>query len=113
MEAKDQTQIQQVSLPNSTIVLVFGILSIALCWCHGFFGLILGIVALILVGKDMALYQSNPDHYTPVSISNTRTGRTTAIIGVILSSLWLVVVLIYLLIFGAAFSLIPWELYID
>ena len=30
-------------LPNATVVLVLGILSLIFCWCYGFFGLILGI----------------------------------------------------------------------
>lgn len=37
-------------LPNATVVLVLGILSLIFCWCYGFFGLILGIIAVVLAG---------------------------------------------------------------
>ena len=38
-------------LPNATVVLVLGILSLIFCWCYGFFGLILGIIAVVLAGQ--------------------------------------------------------------
>lgn len=39
-------------LPNATVVLVLGILSLIFCWCYGFFGLILGIIAVVLAGDN-------------------------------------------------------------
>ncbi|MEE4196977.1 MAG: CCC motif membrane protein [Bacteroidales bacterium] len=105
-------QVQQ-TLPNSTAVLVLGILSIAICWCYGLFGITMGIIALVLSSKANAIYASNPEQYTQGSFKNMKAGRVCAIIGTILSSLYLVVIIIYLLIVGAALSTIftqmPWE----
>ena len=79
---------EKQKLPNATAVLVLGILSILTCCCWGFIGLILGIVALILAKKDMALYIENPEQY--LGYSNINTGRVLAIIGIVLSSIYLI-----------------------
>ena len=79
---------EKQKLPNATVVLVLGILSILTCCCWGIIGLILGIVALIIAKKDIALYIENPEHYD--GYSNINTGRVLAIIGVFLSSLYLI-----------------------
>lgn len=103
----------QMPLPNSTAVLVLGILSIAICWCYGLFGITMGIIALVLSNKARNLYNENPDQYTIGSFKNMNAGRVCAIIGTILSALYLVVVIIYLLIVGAAigtiFTQMPWD----
>lgn len=74
-------------LPNSTAVLVLGILSILGCFCYGIVGLILGIVALVLHKKDKELYLSNPTVYEN-SFKNSRAGYICAIIGLILGALY-------------------------
>ena len=68
------TTIQQ-PLPNATAVLVLGILSIAVCWCYGLFGITMGIIALVLSGKAKALYNKNPEQYTQASYKNMNAGR--------------------------------------
>ncbi|MGK0254137.1 MAG: hypothetical protein ACI9OE_001627 [Mariniflexile sp.] len=78
---------EQQKLPNSTLILVFGILSIVTCCCYGIAGLILGIIAIVLASKATQLYTSNPDGFT--GISNVKTGKILAIIGVVLSLLYL------------------------
>jgi hypothetical protein len=100
---------QPVALPNSSTVLTLGIVSVVLCWCHGIVGLVLAIVALILASKDMALYNSNPMAYTPVSYSNVRSGRNIAIIGLVLAGVFLFFLIIALLFLGLNFALLPWE----
>ena len=75
------------NLPNATAVLVLGILSIVGCCCYGILGLILGIVALVLAKKDKQLYLANPELYS--NYGNLNTGRILAIIGIILSALYL------------------------
>ncbi|WP_026705397.1 CCC motif membrane protein [Flavobacterium soli] len=75
-------------LPNATAVLVLGILSIVTCCCYGIIGLILGIVALVLAKKDKALYLENPELYS--NYSNLNTGRILAIIGIVLSTIYLI-----------------------
>ena len=76
------------NLPNATAVLVLGIVSILSCCCYGIVGLIFGIVALILANKDMKLYNADPELYT--NYSNLNVGRILAIIGVVLSALYLI-----------------------
>jgi hypothetical protein len=94
----DQTQQTQsavnynqplISLPNATAVLVLGIISIVGCCCFGIVGLICGIIALILAKSDLALLNAEPGKYTENSAKNLRAGRTCAIIGVSLSSLYI------------------------
>jgi hypothetical protein len=100
----------QVPLPNSTTVLVLGILSVVVCWCHGIVGLIMSIIALVLAGRDFALYQSNPSAYTPSSLSNLKAGKTIAIIGLVLAAAFILMLLIAILFLGVGFALMPWDL---
>jgi len=107
-----QQSVQQ-PLPNSTAVLVLGILSIAICWCYGLFGITMGIIALVLSGKARALYNKNPEQYTEGSFKNMNAGRVCAIIGTSLSSLYIAILIIYFMVIGAAlgtlFTQFPWE----
>ena len=99
----------QISVPNSVAVLVLGIVSIALCWCYGIIGIASGIVALILAGKAKALYEEDPDNYTIASYNNLKAGRICAIIGTILSAIYIVVIIVYVLFIGAALTTLPWD----
>ena len=83
------------NLPNATAVLVLGILSIITCCCYGVFGLVLGIVALVLAGKDIKLYSENPELYS--NYQNLNIGKILSIIGVILSGISL---LVYIILFS-------------
>ena len=100
----------QQQVPNSTAVLVLGIISIVGCFCYGIIGLILGIIALVLSGKAMQLYNANPGAYTEASFKNLKAGKVCAIIGVCLSALYFVFIIIYIVILGAAFSAMPWHM---
>ncbi|MEM6517604.1 MAG: CCC motif membrane protein [Bacteroidota bacterium] len=80
-------QQQQQQLQNSTLILVLGILSIVTCCCYGVIGLILGIVTLVLAKKATAIYAENPEMYT--GFQNVKIGRILAIIGLVLSVLYL------------------------
>jgi hypothetical protein len=73
----------QQQLPNATVVLVMGILSIVMC----FAGVILGIIGLVLANKDTQLYNSSPQSYTAASYSNLKSGKICSIIGLILNGL--------------------------
>lgn len=84
----------QFPLPNSTAVLVLGILSIVSCLCYGFFGLIFSIISLVLAYKDNALYLANPQKYTLISYNNMKAGRVCAIIGLSLSSLFVMGIIV-------------------
>ena len=92
----------QQTLPNATIVLVLGILSILTCCCYGVIGLILGIVALILSKKDRQLYAMNIGVYTESSFKNLNAGRVCAIIGLILNIIYLLICIVLVAMFGFA-----------
>jgi hypothetical protein len=68
------------------------------CCCWGVVGLVLGIVALVLAKKDLALYQANPELYS--NYSNINTGRILAIIGIVLSSIYLIWTIYSLVVIG-------------
>lgn len=110
MEHSNPSQVSKVSLPNSSAVLVLGILSIVLCWCHGIIGMIMAVVALVLANRDLALFHSNPNTYTSNSYNNVKTGRTVAIIGLVLAALFLFIVIISLVFLGLNFAVFPWEM---
>jgi len=78
---------EKQKLPNATAVLILGILSIVSCCCVGIFGFIFAVIALLLAKKDMKLYSENPEQYT--NYSNLKTGRIIAIIGLVLSTLFM------------------------
>ena len=90
------------SLPNSTAVLILGILSILTCCCYGVIGLVLGVVALILSKRDRAAYAANMSYYTESSFKNLNAGRVCAIIGLILNILVILISIIAIAILGWA-----------
>jgi hypothetical protein len=97
-------------LPNSTAVLVLGIISIVGCFCYGLVGLVCGIIALVLASKGSALYRQNPGVYSEVSFKNMNAGKICAIIGLSLSAVYMVCIIIYLSIIGTAISMMPWDM---
>lgn len=107
-QPSQQFNVQQ-PVPNAVAVLVLGILSIVFCICYGIIGLTLGIIALVLAGKGKALYEANPNAYTLGSYNNLKAGRVCAIIGVCLSSLYVIFLIVYFAILGTAISTLPWE----
>jgi hypothetical protein len=111
-----QQPIVPQSVPNSTAVLVLGILSIVTCWCYGLVGMILGIIGLSLASKGNAAYNLNPQQYNEGSFKNLKAGRICSIIGLSLSGVYLIVVIIYLAVIGVAigtiFSTTPWHTFI-
>ncbi|SNZ00329.1 CCC motif membrane protein [Flagellimonas pacifica] len=89
---------EQQKLPNATLILVFGIISIVTCCCYGIIGLIFGIIALVLANKATKLYMENPEMYT--DFKNVKTGKILAIIGVILNVLFLIYIIWAISYFG-------------
>ncbi|TWO31469.1 DUF4190 domain-containing protein [Seonamhaeicola sediminis] len=88
---------EQQKLPNATLILVFGILSILGCCFYGI-GIILGIVAIVLASKATKIYNENPENYT--GIQNVRTGKILSIIGIVLSALYLLLIVWAVMTFG-------------
>jgi len=118
MESKELSQSQstpnKIQLPNSTGVLVMGILSIV-CFCCiplGVISLVLGIISLILGNKALNLYTQNPELYTYDSYKNTKGGRVCGIIGLSLGGLWFLGLMLKIsfitMILATIFSSIPW-----
>ena len=85
-------------LPNATAALVLGIISIVGAFCYGI-GIILGIIGLVLANKDRKLIEANPDVFSQGSISNLRAGRICSIVGIVVSSIFLIVIVLYLIYF--------------
>ncbi|NQX32092.1 DUF4190 domain-containing protein [Pedobacter boryungensis] len=100
----------QQTLPNSTVVLVLGILSIVFCCCYGILGLIPAIIALVLSKKDRTLYEMNPALYTLSSYKNLNAGRVCAIIGLILNILSLLYFAVIIIMFGTGILSDPQKL---
>ncbi|MGB0949303.1 MAG: CCC motif membrane protein [Marinirhabdus sp.] len=82
---------EQQKLPNATLILVFGILSIVTCCCYGVLGLIFGIIAIVMAKKATATYMAGPELYT--GYQNVKIGRILAIIGIVLNVIYLVYVI--------------------
>lgn len=85
-------------LPDSTLILIFGIISIVTCCCYGIVGLIFGIVALVLANRSLKLYAENPEQYEDVQTVNI--GRILAIIGIALNAIYLCMILWVKSVFG-------------
>jgi hypothetical protein len=76
----------QQPLPNATLILVMGILSIVLCQP-------LGIAALIMGNQSISLYNQEPGRYTESSLSTVKAGRICGIIGLCLIALWILLMI--------------------
>jgi|SRR5690554_3748121 len=96
---------EKQKLPNSTAVLVLGILSIVLACCCSIFGSILGVIGLVLANKATALYNEHPDQYD--GFNNVKTGKILNIIGIALGVLMIAITLIQIQAAGG------WNAYIE
>lgn len=95
-------------LPKANLILILGILSILFCWWHlvSIAGIALGFIALVMANRETKLYEANPDAYTISSLNNVKTGRTCALIGLIISVI--VFAFVMLLILGILVTLPFW-----
>ncbi len=104
-------------LPNSTAVLVLGIISIVSVFCsYGIFGIVLGIIGLVLAGKPMSMYNENPEEFSEASFKNLKAGKICSIIGLSLGGLLILAGILAIIgIFGGLIALLPFlnELNID
>ena len=96
-------------LPNSTAVLVLGIISIVAVFCtYGILGIALGIIGLVLAGNPMKLYNEHPEKYTEASYKNLKAGRICSIIGLSLGGLFILLGILALIgIVGGFFAALP------
>lgn len=89
---------EKQSLPNSTLILILGILSIITCCCYGIIGLILGIITLVLAKSATREYVGNPELYS--GYGNVKTGKVLAIIGIVLALIYIVIIIIMIIFYG-------------
>ena len=89
---------EKQKLPNETLILVLGIISIITCCCWGI-GLVLGIVTLVLAGKATQIYIQNPELYP--GYQNVKTGKILAIIGIVLSAIYLIIAIYINVVIGS------------
>ncbi len=85
-------------IPNATLILILGIVSIVGCCCYGIPGLISGVVALVLANKAIAVYRLAPENYS--DYGNVKAGKIMAIIGIVLSVLFILMLLWAISYFG-------------
>jgi hypothetical protein len=79
------------NLPNSTLILGLGILSIVFSfWYFSLLGVILSIFALVLANRDLRLYYSNTSQYTLSSFNNVKAGRVCAMIGLLVALIFFI-----------------------
>jgi len=86
-------------IPGSIISLVFGIISLVICWyfwipiagivlCIAC--LILGIVAMSKGKKAINLFNQSPGQYKQGSLSLAKTGKILGLIGLILNAIFII-----------------------
>lgn len=92
---------EQTMLPHSIAVLVCGILSIQCSFIYGIPGLAFAIVAMVLGKKSGDYLFHYPGMYTSGSIKMYRSGRTCAIIGLVLS---IVMIFVFIFLFYYIFT---------
>ena len=87
-------EMKKKDLPNATAVLVLGILSLVFCWCYGFVGLVLGILAVAIASGPRRAYLEHPEEYTEASYKNLSAGRVCGIVGMALAVVAFVILMI-------------------
>lgn len=100
-------EMERQQIPNSTLILVFGILSIVGCCCYGVVGLIFGIIAIVLAKKATKLYAEEPEMY--IGYQNVKSGRILAIIGISLSVLYIAILIVALIVYGGIEGIIEMQ----
>jgi hypothetical protein len=86
-------------LPNATVVLVLGILSIPACCCYGI-GIVFAIIALVLAKSATDLYIVEPAKYEEGSYKNLNAGKICAWIGLVLSVIYILLMVGIFFYFG-------------
>ncbi|MDR0543654.1 MAG: hypothetical protein LBH19_15810 [Dysgonamonadaceae bacterium] len=102
----------QIELPNATVVLVLGIISIVGCCCtYGIIGIVCGIIAIAMAKSASDLYVANPQKYTESSYKNVNAGKICAWIGLIPSVLYIVFIIFLIATLGFAVLTDPSVIY--
>ena len=96
----------QSSLPNATATLVLGIFSIVGCICYGIFGLLFGIIALVISKSAWKQGKANPEAYS--NFGNLKIGRLLAKIGIVLSALFMIGIVVLIVAMGGIEGYMEW-----
>jgi hypothetical protein len=75
-------------LPNANTILILSVLSVITCCLYGIVGIVLAVVAIQKAKKEEQLYWENPEQY--VSLGTVSAARVIAVIGLILSTIYLI-----------------------
>lgn len=95
-------------LPADPTALILGIVSVVIVimgCCCGLFAigsLIMSIIGLVMANKSIKLYKLNPENYTTQSRSNTGVGQVICIVGIVVSSIFLLINVVYFAIVGSS-----------
>ena len=107
-----QTQMQ-TPVPGSIGALVFGIISLVLCWYFWIpiVGIVFNIVCLIFAimamgkgKKAIAAFEATPGQYKQGSLGIAKVGKILGLVGVILNALFLLLAIIFTIIGGTLFA---------
>lgn len=85
METQTSFYTEKRALPNSTAVLVLGILTILLFMCCFIPSLTTGIIALVMGFQGKSAYRNAPEEFTEASYKNLHAGFICAIIGLVMT----------------------------
>ena len=92
----------QIALPNASVVLTLGIISIVGCCCYGIVGLVCAVIALVMAKSTTDQYLADPQRYTQSSYQNVKTGKICAWIGLIPSILYVIFMIFLIATLGFA-----------
>lgn len=102
----------QNKLPADPLSIILGIIALVIivggCCCYGIpaiISLVLSIIGLMSANKSLTEYEANPEAYSNQSRSNVVTAKVINIIAVILSSIFTLILIGFLIIYGSIFSL--------
>ncbi|GET27851.1 hypothetical protein SD074_00530 [Prolixibacter sp. SD074] len=96
----------QHEIPNASVILILGIIALIIAFFNSLVGIVAGVAALVIARNAEHLYHQTPRLYTLSSYSNIRSGRTCAIIGIVIAILKIILIGTILGLLGA---FIPWD----
>lgn len=101
----------QSKLPADPLSIILGIIALVIlvggCCCYGipaFIALALSVIGLVSANKSLAEYEANPEVYSHISRSNVYTAKIINIIAVILSSVFTLIMIGFLVLYGSILS---------
>jgi|GEM_PF-2634414 len=101
---------ERQNLPGASTITTLWIIALVFLLigcCCGILGalpaMVLSIIALVMVKKNLKLFQEQPEDFVAHSYKSVKTGKIMSIIILVLSSIITVFFLIYIIFFGAGF----------